>query len=85
MAKDKKETNGPTDDQINEVVDAIEREAVKLVSEKMEYMRRCLPILATPSKPMCGGALVAMRGRTTRSRSGSISFSAAAGNNARIR
>jgi uncharacterized protein (UPF0335 family) len=44
MTRDKKETNGPTDEQITEVVDAIEREAVKLVTEKMEYMRRCKPI-----------------------------------------
>ena len=44
MAKDHKETNGPTDEQVNEVVDTIERELTKLVTEKMEYLRRCKPI-----------------------------------------
>ena len=44
MAKDKKETNGPTDEQVGEVIEAIEREGAKLVTEKMEYMRRCKPI-----------------------------------------
>lgn len=45
MAKDEHDGgNGPTDEQINEVVEIVEREAAKLVAEKMEYMRRCKPI-----------------------------------------
>jgi hypothetical protein len=36
--------NGPTDDQVLELIEIIEEEATKLVTEKMEYMRRCKPI-----------------------------------------
>ena len=45
MAKDPQENgNGPTDDQVLELIEIIEGEATKLVTEKMEYMRRCKPI-----------------------------------------
>jgi uncharacterized protein (UPF0335 family) len=36
--------NGPTPEQVNQVVKAIETEKEKLVAERMEYMRRCKPI-----------------------------------------
>jgi uncharacterized protein (UPF0335 family) len=36
--------NGPTPEQVNQVVKAIESEKEKLLAERMEYMRRCKPI-----------------------------------------
>jgi hypothetical protein len=44
LAKDPEQDNGPSDDQILELIEIIESEATKLVTEKMEYMRRCKPI-----------------------------------------
>ena len=36
--------NGPDDNQVIELIEIIENEAAKLLTEKMEYMRRCKPI-----------------------------------------
>jgi hypothetical protein len=46
LAKDPEHENGngPTDDQVLELIEIIEAEAGKLVAEKMDYMRRCKPI-----------------------------------------
>lgn len=44
MADEHDTGNGPTDDQVQELIEIVEAEAVKLVAEKMDYMRRCKPI-----------------------------------------